>query len=352
MDGQRKISTNKLFAAGIAVLLLLLLLALTLTAVSLRRNAKGIDDYRAETVARVGRTSIPRYLFEFFCLEAAKEEFSVNENGHARSVPSAEDIRTAALRYTKEYISLLREAEKAGVTLTAAEERRVDEDIFDLFGSRDRDGTILAYYGLYESEYRAIRLNFVKIDKFLDACAESAEPSEDYLQKVYDRNIDLLGGGTGEIIYMNTATLDEASAKLRRDTLSRICDSVNAVAAEEKSAVMQSMFEMYNEPGFINGNMTVTVGSGVAAEYPGLFEAFCRGETGVCYGIEERDALFAVLITGRNGLDSVRDSEEMKELTAASVKRDYIDGLAEDPEYAAVLLPAADRIDYSKFAGR
>ncbi|MBP1586977.1 MAG: hypothetical protein ILO53_01070 [Clostridia bacterium] len=381
MNGRQQSSANKLFAAGVTILMVMLLVVLIVTAASLRRNAKGIDDYRTEIVARVGRTSVPRYLFEFFCLEAAKGELSAGvlngrehfsgsssgsssggSSGQAGShgspgiagntaKPGADEIKTAALRYTKQYISLLREADNAGITLTAAEERRVDEEIYDLFGAKDRDETILKFYGLYEKEYRTIRLNFLKIDKFLENYAAGAAPSEEYLQNVFETNITVLGGGTGEVVFMNTATLDEATAKLRRDTLARVCDSVNAADEPEKSGVMRSMFDMYNEQGFMDGDMSVTVSGGIAGNYPALFETFIKGETGVCYGIEEKGALFAVLITGKYGLDDVRDSEMMRTLTAVSIKKDYVAGLEENPEYAAVLLPAAERIDYSKFAG-
>ena len=352
MKGKQKISAKSLFASGVAVLLAVLILALVFTAVSLRRNAKGIDDYRAEIVVKVGKTSVPRYLFEFFCLEAAKGEQAEASGVYSGSAPKADDVRSGALRFTCEYISLLREAEKAGVTLTASEERRVDEDIAALFGGRDRDGTILKYYGLYESEYRAIRLNFLKIGKLLDERAAEVSPSDEYLKTVFDSNISVLGGGTGDVIFMNILTVDEATAKLRRDTLARICENVNSAPPEERETVMRSMFEMYNEQGFAGGDMRVVLDDNTAENYPGLFELFCNGDTGVCYGTEERDALFAVLIVEKNGLDSVRDNDKMKVLTNASVKRDYVEELLNDPEYAAVVLPAADRIDYSKFTDR
>lgn len=304
-----------LLTSALVIVFTLLVVVLTLFLTGLTRHK--VD--KGAVVVTIDGTKIYENQFMFFAsllLEQEDAAYHYTENTTATQV--SETLMNETLNFAKEYIYRLREAKKAGITLTKDDLNDLKKTFENEYEDRKKVGTRILkgdafydyYYGLTKKQYTQFWKDWAIIEKYNTHCGETADISLSNQERAYEEYKDYLKGCNATVLSISLQGLDSETMTTKRQLANELADSIRA-----GNDMAELIKKHCDDETLVENSGAVNITKAVGAVYTELYDWTLEAKVGDLAVIETKDALYIIRAESFTDFNTLKDTDTMKEWT-------------------------------------
>ena len=265
---------------------------------------------KGDVIVTIDGTKIYENQFFFYAsLLLEQEDAAYHYDENIPAVQLSETLKSNTLNFAKEYIYRLREANKAGITLSKQDLEEVTNTIKNEYESRKKVGVRVLegdefynhYYGLSEEQYVQFWKDWKVIEKYNKYCEETADISLNNQERAYEEYEDYLKGCNATVLSLSPSQL-----QLANELAEQIRQGADMVELIKQHCTDEAL---------VASNGSVQITKAVGSVYTELYSWTLEAKAGDISVVETEEAVYIIRADSFANFNTLKDTDKMKEWT-------------------------------------